>query len=176
MITWYEDDELKIEFDKTPVVAMSYPMPCYSDEINRKIDKKPFLNKADLSVKITYRDDEYPFIIPKGYTWDGATIPRFFWRLMGANTSPDFLIPSMIHDVLCENRHYIDYDRYLSTIVLERLLYCSNVNFFKRWIMKHCVDNFQKFQGWNAAAGTKNRFAVKKRHACEKQPQQECIQ
>ncbi len=148
MIIWYEDEEIKIEFDKKPVVAMCYPMPCYSDEINRIIDEKPFLNKTDLKVKITYLSEEYEFSIPRGYTWDGASIPRFFWRLIGPKTSPDFLIPSMIHDVLCEHHDYIDFDRYLSTIVLERLLYCSGVNAFKRWIMKHSVDNFQKFQGW----------------------------
>lgn len=27
MITWYEDDKLKIEFDKIPDVGISYPMP-----------------------------------------------------------------------------------------------------------------------------------------------------
>ena len=149
MLTWYEDKEIKIEFDKKPIVAMCYPNPCYSDEKNRIIDDKPFLNKVDLDVRITYIKDEYNFTVPKGYTWDGATIPRFFWRLIGSNTSPEFLIPSMIHDVLCENHHYINNDRYLSTLILERLLYCSGVSSFKRWLMKHSVDNFQKFQGWD---------------------------
>ncbi|MCD7779580.1 MAG: DUF1353 domain-containing protein [Candidatus Gastranaerophilales bacterium] len=68
--------------------------------------------------------------------WEGATIPRFFWRFIGANTSPKFL-----------NHSYIDNNRYLSTIILERLLYCSGVNGFKRWMMKHSVDNFQKIKG-----------------------------
>ncbi|MCD8179774.1 MAG: DUF1353 domain-containing protein [Tannerellaceae bacterium] len=145
---WYKDDELIIEFDKEPNVTMSYPMPCYDECKNREIDKKPFLNREDLHVRITYIDEKYCFLIPQGYTWDGATIPRFFWRFIGSNTSPEFLIPSMIHDVLCENHSYIDNDRYLSTLILERLLYCSGVNGFKRWMMKHSVDNFQKFKGW----------------------------
>ena len=153
---WYKDDELIIEFDKEPSVTMSYPMPCYDECKNREIDKKPFLNRENLEVKITTQKPvgilldrkTYKFIIPAGYTWDGATIPRFFWRFIGPNTSPEFLIPSMIHDVLCENHSYIDNDRYLSTIILERLLYCSGVGSFKRWMMKHSVDNFQKFKGW----------------------------
>lgn len=150
MLEWYIDEELKIEFNHNPNVTMCYPNPCYDKKLNRQIDSKPFLNKSDLKVRITYLGDEYNFEIPKGYTWDGASIPRMFWRLIGSNTSPEFLIPSLIHDVLCEHHDYIDYDRYLSTIVLERLLYCSGVNPFKRWLMKHSVDNFQKFQGWEA--------------------------
>ena len=145
---WYEDKELKIEFDKIPSVTMCYPLPCYDKYRKKEIIEKPFLNREDLNVKITYLEDEISgFTVPKGYTWDGATIPRIFWRLIGANTSPEFLIPSMIHDVLCEHHEYIHYDRYLSTIILERLLYCSGVGCFKRWMMKHSVDNWQKITG-----------------------------
>ncbi len=145
---WYEDKELKIEFDKEPKVTMCYPMPCYDKFRKKEIIEKPFCNKEDLTVTITYSDEYIPsFIIPKGYTWDGATIPRIFWRLIGANTSPEFLIPSMIHDALCENHQYIQHDRYLSTIILERLLYVSGVGSFKRWMMKHTVDNWQKISG-----------------------------
>ncbi len=180
---WYKDDELIIEFNKKPSVTMSYPVPLSKSEDlsvkssadsviaragkairkNKEIIRKPFLNKEDLEVKITtqmpiglFSDRKtYNFTIPKGYTWDGATIPRFFWRFIGSNTSPEFLIPSMIHDVLCENHAYIDNDRYLSTIILERLLYCSGVGGFKRWMMKHSVDNFQRIFGrWQPARFT----------------------
>lgn len=145
---WYEDNELKIEFDKVPQVTVCYPMPCYDKFRKKEVIEKPFCNCQDLTVSITYFDECIPsFTIPKGYSWDGATIPRIFWRLIGANTSPEFLIPSMIHDVLCENHQYVQYDRYLSTIILERLLYVSGVGFFKRWMMKHSVDNYQKIKG-----------------------------
>ena len=149
MLIWYEDNDLKIEFDKMPDVTMTYPAPYYGEEKNRRIDDKPFLNKRDLRVVITDRINNavYDFVIEQGYTWDGATIPRIFWRLIGANTSPEFLIPSMLHDVICENHHYINNNRYLSTLILERLLYCSGVCPFKRWLMKHSVDNYQKLAG-----------------------------
>jgi hypothetical protein len=54
----------------------------------------------------------------------------------------------MVHDVLCENHNYVDNDRYFSTMVFERLLYAEGVGGFKRWLMKHSVDNFQKFCDW----------------------------
>ena len=38
MLVWYVDREIKIEFDKKPIVSMCYPNPCYSNEKNRIID------------------------------------------------------------------------------------------------------------------------------------------
>jgi hypothetical protein len=130
-------------------------MPFYDDRKNEDICKHPFINKSPLNVKITWLNDDilqvpdvYKFSIEDGYCWDGASIPKFFWRIIGSNTGPEFIIASMLHDKLCENHHYIDNNRYLSTIVLEKCLKVGGIGSFKRWLMKHSVDNFQKFQGW----------------------------
>ena len=150
MITWYSDDEIAILFDKVPNVTMRYVAPFTTEEEKKEINKKPFINLSELKVILQDKIEQetYEFIIPKDYTWNGANIPRIFWRLMGSMTDNRFLIPSMIHDVLCENHDYIDSDRYFSTIIFERLLYVSKVNPFSRWLMKHSVDNWQKFCNW----------------------------
>ena len=150
MLIWYKDDEIGIFFDKNPQVTIRYVTPWDLEEEIKEINKKPFINLEELKVQlIDYIESEtYNFTIPKNYTWDGATIPRIFWRLIGSKTDNRFLIPSLIHDVLCENHHYIDDDRYFSTCVFERLLYVSGVNAFNRWMIKHSVDNFQKFCNW----------------------------
>lgn len=149
-IIWYEDDELAIIFDKIPNVTMRYVTPFTTEEEKKEINKKPFICLEELYV--TLKDkvecEKYEFIIEKNYTWNGANIPRIFWRLMGSMTDNRFLIPSMIHDKLCENHDLIDDNRYLSTIIFERLLYVSKVNPFSRWLMKHSVDNWQKFCDW----------------------------
>ena len=149
-ICWYEDDEIKILFDKVPILNVRFATPQSSDKYIKEINQKPFICVEELYVTLTDKIEQevYEFLIPKGYTWDGATIPRMFWRLIGSKTDNRFLIPSLIHDVLCENHEYIDNNRYFSTIVFERLLYVSKVNFLNRWIIKHSVDNFQKFCGW----------------------------
>lgn len=148
-ICWYEDEELLIEFDKIPDVTMRYITPFSTDEEKNEINKKPFINLSDLKVVLVDKINliTYDFLISKGYCWDGATIPRAFWRLIGSKTDNKFLIPSLIHDVMCENHDYIDDDRYFSTIVFERLLYVSKINPFSRWMIKHSVDNFQKLCG-----------------------------
>ena len=149
MIKWYEDEEIGIFFDRIPNLNVQYTMPWMSAEEVKKINKKPFINNKKLEVKIIdfINSETYKFTIEEGYTWDGATIPRMFWRLIGSKTDNRFLVPSLTHDVLCENHNYVDGDRYLSTIVFERLLYVSKVNPFSRWMMKHSVDNAQKIIG-----------------------------
>ena len=149
MITWYSDEEISILFDKAPNVTMRYVTPFTTDEEKKEINKKPFINLSELKVILQDKIEQetYEFLIEKDYTWNGANIPRIFWRLMGSMTDNRFLIPSMIHDKLCENHDYIDDDRYFSTIVFERLLYVSKVNPFSRWLMKHSVDNYQKICG-----------------------------
>lgn len=150
MIEWYKDDEIGIFFDRVPEVTIRYATPTSSEEEIKAINKKPFINLKDLEVTLIdyIADEEYKFEIFEGYTWDGASIPRLFWRLIGAKTDPRFLIPSMIHDVLCENHDYVNSDRYFATTVFERLLFVSKVNPLARWTIKHSVDNFQKFCGW----------------------------
>ena len=55
----------------------------------------------------------------------------------------------MIHDKLCENHDFIGNDRYLSSLIFERLLRVAGVNKLKRRVMFLAVDNFQRFCGWN---------------------------
>ena len=90
----------------------------------------------------------YKFEIPKYYCFDGASVPRFFWRVIGPKTDNKFLIPAFIHDVLCENHHYVDNDRKFSTIVFDALLEVSEVYPLKRFFMRNSVDFYQRFCKW----------------------------
>ena len=149
-IKWYEDKNISIYFSCVPCIGIRYIVPSMTNIEKKSIKKYPFINKKSLTVLINdkQKDKMYCFTIPKDYCFDGASIPRFFWRLIGSKTDNTFLVAAMVHDTLCENHHYIDGDRYLSTIVFERLLSVGGVGSFKRWMMKHSVDNFQKFCGW----------------------------
>ena len=150
-ILWYEDDTLKIGFSGMPHVCVRYIVPSATDDEMKSIKKFPFICKTELKVFIfdAIKQKEYKFTIPKGYCYDGASIPRLFWRLIGSNTDNSFLIPALIHDVLCENHNYIDNDRALSTRVFNALLTESKVNSVKRFLMKNSVATFQTlFCGW----------------------------
>ena len=64
-------------------------------------------------------DQDFSFVvdtelhrIPKGFCWDGASIPRPVWSIIGDDTEPDFWVPSLIHDWMylthCETRANAD--------------------------------------------------------------------
>ena len=56
----------------------------------------------------------------------------------------------MVHDKLCENHDFVNHNRYLSSLIFERLLKVAGVNKIKRKVMFIAVDNYQKlFCGWN---------------------------
>ena len=42
------------------------------------------------------KENIYNFTIPKGYCYDGASVPKFFYRVIGANTDNKFLIAALI--------------------------------------------------------------------------------
>lgn len=151
MIKWYLDKKIGIEFSEQPHPCMRFVMPSMTEAEKDNINRYPFMNRKNLKVNLHdfVKDTTYSFTIPKGYKWDGATIPRMFWRLIGSKTDPAFLIPSMVHDVICEHHHYVDNDRYFADKVFERLLFVSGVPAYNRWIMFHFVDNWQKFCGWD---------------------------
>ena len=145
MLTWYTNQDVGIFFDNIPQVGVRYSLPSMSKEEKKSIERYPFICKKDLLVSLTdYKTNTcYKFTIPKGYCYDGASIPRLFWRVIGAKTDNKFLIPALIHDVLCENHGYISNDRKFSTNVFNALLEANGVNSLKRFCMKNSVGLFQ---------------------------------
>lgn len=155
-IMWYEDEELAIGFNTMPHVCVRYITPSMTQDEVKSIKKYPFICKTELKVTLFDHGKEnvHSFTIPKGYCYDGASVPRIFWRLIGSNTDNSFLIPALIHDVLCEHHEYIDYDRAFSTKVFNALLKAGKVNPVKRFMMKNSVACFQTlFCGWNKKGG-----------------------
>ena len=144
-IMWYEDDELAIGFNSMPHVCVRYITPSMTEDEVKSIKKYPFICKTELKVKLFDHEKEevYSFVIPKGYCYDGASVPRIFWRLIGPNTDNSFLIPALIHDVLCEHKEVIDYDRKLTSKVFKGCLRTAGVSSFKAQIMYLAVDTFQ---------------------------------
>ena len=150
MFEYYSNNRVGIFFSENPHISIRYYIPSMTEDERKSIEKYPFINKKNLQVRLVdYKKDKtYNFEIPKGYCYDGASIPRLFWRIIGSNTDNRFLIPALVHDILCENHSYIDYDRKFSTDVFNALLEASEVNAFKRFLMKNSVDCFQKTQKW----------------------------
>ncbi len=150
-IVWQDDEYCRVGFSEIPDIG--------NKEINIKVmskaeikaaKKKPLYLKNTVEVCLIdkVKNKTYIFTINVGYDYDGASIHRIFWRLVGSKENIEFKVAALIHDVLCENHHYVNNDRYFATRVFERLLEVGDVGAFRRWLMFHSVDNFQKFCGW----------------------------
>lgn len=150
-INWYEDEKCLIAFDKMPDIELRYINRYYmSKKEIEGIRSKPYtLNN---SIKVLLIDKEknkhYTFDILKDYIFDGASVPRIFWRAIGPKGDIRFLIGALLHDNLCENHSYVDNDRYFADKIFERCLFVGDTPPLVRWLMFHSVDNFQKFCGW----------------------------
>ena len=147
MINWYTDGDVEIKFSEIPRIGIRYILPSGSSEEIKSVKKYPFINKTNLKVQLVdkNKDITYGFDIPKGYCYDGASVPRFFWRVIGSPTDNSFLIAALVHDILCENHHYVMNDREFSTKVFDALLKLSDVYPLKRFFMKHSVNFYQKY-------------------------------
>ena len=142
---WYSNKKVQIDFNNVPLVCVRYSLPSMTKEEKRGIEKYPFICKKEFNVELfdKRKNKKYKFTVPKGYCFDGASIPRIFWRVIGSNTDNKFLIAALIHDVLCENHEYVEKDCSFSTEVFCALLEASGVNKFKRFLMKYSVASYQ---------------------------------
>lgn len=146
MYKWTENEKVIVYFNGAPHVSIRYATPSMTDEEIKAVKKYPFINKTNLTVRLKdkSKDRTYEFDIPKGYCYDGASVPWLFRRIIGAPTDNSFLIGALVHDVLCENHQYVMNDVEFSTEVFNALLESSKVGKFKRYLMKHSVNTFQK--------------------------------
>lgn len=69
-------------------------------------DKKKKNTIAILLEDIKYTFNGKEHIIPKGFRSDGASIPKFFWRLIGHPFSMAYLREAIFHDYLYATQIY----------------------------------------------------------------------
>lgn len=125
-------------------------------EIINSKKKYPFELFDSLLVKVSTTQRNFEFTIFNGYTWNGADIPRFFWRIIGSRTDNDFLVASMLHDYLLEFKSYMmneildnkltkkEYRR-LTSLIFRHVIKEQGTNTIKANIMSWFVDVYQIF-------------------------------
>jgi len=140
--------DLQIYCSDTPKTRARMIMP--EDPPALKTDKEDFPFKLDNKVRINvyYKKRLYTLNFEAGFKWDGTSIPSLFWMLIGSKEDNHFLLASMVHDLLCNNKKLIDNNRYLSSLVLKELLLSCGVSKLKANLMFVAVDNYQRFQNW----------------------------
>lgn len=127
-------------FDKEPIIT-----------IHPKNTEKPFTLMNDIEyLSEKYHGFKYRIFINKGYNWNGANIPRIFWRIVGSQYNPEFAPASMVHDWLCENKSFIEkHGVQVSSDIFRDILILYKVPKCKAKIMATAVRLWQYTQrGW----------------------------
>lgn len=108
-------------------------------ETIKKKNKKQFVTTKDCSLTVFF-DDESTFVLKakKGYTFDGATIPFNIGK-----GDMRLLIPALFHDIMCDDKACVSYNRKLSSAIFYKaLLECGKEPFIAK-LMYEIVDVYQ---------------------------------
>lgn len=127
-------------FDREPII-----------NVNPKDKKKPFTLMNNIEyVSESYNNHNYVINIRRKYNWNGANIPRVFWRIVGSQYDPQFLPASMIHDWLCEHKDFIEKNGVkISSDIFRDILIAYHVPIWKAKTMAGAVRAWQMTQrGW----------------------------
>lgn len=148
---WYEDKDCIIAFSDIPKISNKqiHNKVLTKEEI-KKAKKRPLYLENDITVLLIdkVKSKEYIFTVKKYFDYDGASVWRIFWRLIGSKEDIRFKIASLVHDVICTNKNYVEYDRRFSSIVFERLLRVADTDKISRLIMFLAVEVYQIFKNW----------------------------
>lgn len=144
----FKADNLSLGCNDMPQCGVRAILPKDVKQIQEDKLEKPYFAENGINFTLINGQEVYYFTIPHHYDWDGASIPAGFRWIIGDKGSPQFLIPSMVHDYLCEHKDVIGRNRYLSSRVFRALLIACGTSIFKANLMFHVVDNYQKFMNW----------------------------
>ena len=134
-------NKIKVELYGDPDIRTNEIFPWDNDKTVEKKTKKPFVATKSALIKVQYNNKIYYIANDTDYWFDGATIP------FGVGKGDMKLqIPALFHDIICENKNKVDYNRYLSSLIFRELLIQCKVNKCRVFVMFHAVDNWQKLQ------------------------------
>lgn len=151
-----KEQVISIQFNERADVRIRVIEDTDTKETKQAKIKYPFELHNHVSVTVVTSFRTFTFSIYNGYTWNGADIPKFFYRIIGSRTSNEFLIASMLHDYLLEFKKYImnevlknqitiDEYRRLTSLIFREKLKDQGTNTIKANIMAWAVDVFQKY-------------------------------
>jgi len=143
-----------VDIEPCPIVKIRVINAGFDDDLTIKSKKKfPFTLCVDVEVTVQTEKNIFNFKIPKGYVWNGADIPKILF-VFGQSKDNNYLIASMVHDFLLENRVKLykgkllsqitpDEYRRLTSLIFRQILKDQKTNVIKANIMAWCVDVFQ---------------------------------
>ena len=134
--------DFEVSVSTYPIVMCRTILPTDTKAEKKAKNKKQFINMRTSVLTVFMEDKQFTITAHRDYCFDGATIPFGIGK-----GNMKLLMPALFHDIMCENKELVDYDRKLSSQIFKKLLLMCNVPKWKASTMYHCVDNFQKLFG-----------------------------
>lgn len=98
----------------------------------RQIDEDTF----ELLHRLIYKNDKFLITVYKGFDFDGASIPRFFWTLIGSPTTGRYTKPACLHDALYASKIF---DKKTCDNLFLEAMKAENVGFITRTLIYNAV-------------------------------------
>lgn len=135
---------LNLKLSCEPRVAVRVVLPSDDKATIKSKKKKQFINKKMCILTVDTGDRQFTITAHKDYCFDSATIP---FGIGKGDTR--LFVPALFHDIMCDNKAVVDYDRKLSSRIFRELLLMCEVPKWKANIMYNSVETYQKlFGGW----------------------------
>jgi hypothetical protein len=136
--------KLVVEMYGNPCIDVLEVLPTDTEEEIKKKQAKPFIAQKKAIIKISYIDDNNElfttaFSNPVNYQYDGATIPFHIGK-----GNMKLLIPALWHDLICEHKEKVAYNRKLASLIFKDLLLQCGVNKVLAHLMYIAVDTWQR--------------------------------
>jgi hypothetical protein len=108
---------------------------------------KPIANSMlySLDQKMEVSIDSAMLIVPKGFTTDGASIPRIFWFTTGTPFSPHYMRGAIIHDYLYQTGMF---ERKLADRVMYHFILNDNTSKYNATKI-YCALRIAGWYTWN---------------------------
>ena len=142
-------EDFEVSIDTYPIVMCRVILPTDTKIEKKNKNKKQFINLRTSILTVKTQTQQFVIMAHKDYCFDGATIPFGVGK-----GNMKLLMPALFHDIMCEDKSSIGYNRKLSSRVFKKLLLMCGVPKYKASVMYHCVDNYQKLFGkWRRKNG-----------------------
>jgi len=116
----------------------------------RQIDEDTFV----LLHRLIYKNNDFIITVYKNFDFDGASIPRIFWTLIGSPTTGRYTKPACLHDALYASKIF---DRKMCDLLFLEAMKAENVGYITRTLIYNAVrvggfmaynnrDNIQKYR------------------------------
>ena len=135
---------LNLKLSCEPRVAVRVVLPSDDKATIKSKKQKQFINKKLCILTVDTGDRQFIITAHKDYCFDSATIP---FGIGKGDTR--LFVPALFHDIMCDHKEVVDYDRKLSSQIFRELLLMCEVPKWKVNIMYNSVETYQKlFGGW----------------------------